>query len=121
MTYPQILNDTTGTTFSDEDQLQSQLLRLGTDTVITGSDVNITDSNNVVSRLGEEFLVLQTASGIQGSTNKVATAIKNPEFGISEPYPTLIANQPFNVSATTYEEIRYSALNASLSTYPLCS
>jgi beta-mannanase len=95
---------------------QSQMQRLGTDTLVPGSYVNITDSYDKVSGLGMQFLLLNSNMSDPNKFNiaQDQIAIKNPEYGLSEPYPTLLAGQSFNISATTYDEIGYGAMNASL-------
>jgi hypothetical protein len=99
--------------FAQTDQnTLSEPQRLGTNTILSFPDVNMTDINGQsIASLEEEFVLMQNNSG---NSNQTSVAIMNPNYSLSIPIPKLIVGQNFKINSTSDEDIRYITANVKL-------
>jgi hypothetical protein len=96
-----------GYVFAQSDQNTStEPQRLGTNTILSFPDVNMTDVNGQsITSLDEEFILTQNP----GNNSQISVAIKNPNYSLSIPIPKLIVGQNFKINSTSDQDIRYIA------------
>jgi hypothetical protein len=96
-----------GYVFAQTDQnTSSEPHRLGTNTILSFPDVNMTNINGQsITSLDEEFILTQNP----GNNSQISVAIKNPNYSLSIPIPKLIVGQNFKINSTSDQDIRYIA------------
>lgn len=96
-----------GYVFAQSDQNRSsEPQRLGTNTILSFPDVNMTDINGQsITSLDEEFILTQNP----GNNSQIGVAIKNPNYSLSIPIPKLTVGQNFKINSTSDQDIRYIA------------
>jgi hypothetical protein len=92
----------------------SQLQRLGTTNIIDPpDDISIILSNHNNSSLDdqfdEQFIILGNNLGTRQNL-----AISNPDYGLSDPIPTLMTGEKFIIDSSTDADIVYSTANVKL-------
>lgn len=99
---------TYGYVFAQTDQnTSSEPQRLGTNTILSFPDVNMTNINGQsITSLDEEFILTHNN---QVNNSQISAAIKNPNYSLSIPIPKLIVGQNFKINSTSDQDIRYIA------------
>jgi hypothetical protein len=75
--------------------------------VIIFPDVNVTNNNNQNASLDYEFLLL-------GNNSQNPLEVKNPDFGLNQPFVKLIEGQKYVVAPQNDQDIPYSSISIKL-------